>query len=53
MIEFTVSSLGLQPCPLHTETTEDSLNLLMILWTVEGEIGKYDNMTNMSNIIYF
>ncbi len=33
-------SLGLHPCPLHTEIPPDSLNLLIMLCTVEGEISK-------------
>ncbi len=33
-------SLGLRPCPLHTEIPPDSLNLLIMLCTVEGEISK-------------
>ncbi len=33
-------SLGLRPCPLRTEIPPDSLNLLIILCTVEGEISK-------------
>ncbi len=34
-------SLGLRPCPLRTEIPPDSLNLLIMLCTVEGEISKY------------
>ncbi len=33
-------SLGLRPCPLRTEIPPDSLNLLIMLCTVEGEISK-------------
>ncbi len=33
-------SLGLRPCPLRTEILSDSLNLLIMLCTVEGEISK-------------
>ncbi len=33
-------SLGLCPCPLRTEIPPDSLNLLIMLCTVEGEISK-------------
>ncbi len=33
-------SLGLRPCPLCTEIPPDSLNLLIMLCTVEGEISK-------------
>ncbi len=33
-------SLGLHPCPLRTEIPPDSLNLLIMLCTVEGEISK-------------
>ncbi len=33
-------SLGLRPCPLCTEIPPDSLNLLVMLCTVEGEISK-------------
>ncbi len=33
-------SLGLRPCPLRTEIPPDSLTLLIILCTVEGEISK-------------
>ena len=32
---------GFQPCPLHAEISLDSLNLLMILWFVDGEIPKF------------
>ncbi len=32
--------LGLRPCPLRTEIPPDSLNLLIMLCTVEGEISK-------------
>ncbi len=35
-----LSSLGLRPCPLRTEIPPDSLNLLIMLCTVEGEISK-------------
>ncbi len=37
-------SLGLRPCPLRTEIPPDSLNLLIMLCTVEGEISnmKYE-----------
>ncbi len=38
--EITVFSLGLRPCPLRTEIPPDSLNLLIMLCTVEGEISK-------------
>ncbi len=33
-------SLGLHPCPLRTEIPPDSLNLLIMWCTVEGEISK-------------
>ncbi len=33
-------SLGLRPCPLRTEIPPDSLNFLIMLCTVEGEISK-------------
>ncbi len=33
-------SLGLRPCPLRTEIPPDSLNLLIMLCAVEGEISK-------------
>ncbi len=33
-------SLGLRPCPLCTEIPPDSLNLLIMVCTVEGEISK-------------
>ncbi len=33
-------SLGLRPCPLRTEIPPDSLNLLIMLCIVEGEISK-------------
>ncbi len=33
-------SLGLRPCPLRNEIPPDSLNLLIMLCTVEGEISK-------------
>ncbi len=33
-------SLGLHPCPLRTEIPPDSLNLIIMLCTVEGEISK-------------
>ena len=32
--------LGLRPCPLPTEIPADSLNLLIMLCTVEDEISK-------------
>src|SRR4029434_10200670 len=33
-------SLGFCPCPLRTEIPPDSLNLLIMLCTLEGEISK-------------
>ncbi len=38
--EITVVQLRLAPCPLRTEIPPDSLNLLIMLCTVEGEISK-------------
>ncbi len=38
--EITVVQLSLRPCPLRTEIPPDSLNLLIMLCTVEGEISK-------------
>ena len=34
-------NVGFWPCPLHAEISPDSLCLLMILWTVDGEITKF------------
>ena len=34
-------NVGFRPCPLRTEISPDSLYLLMILWTVDGEIPRF------------
>ena len=34
-------SVGFRPCRLRTEISPDSLNLLMILWTIYDEIPKF------------
>ncbi len=38
--EIMVVQLRRAPCPLRTEIPPDSLNLLIMLCTVEGEISK-------------
>lgn len=35
------STISFQPCPLRTELSSDSLNLLMILWTLGDEISRF------------
>lgn len=35
------TNIGRQPCPLHMEIPQDSLNLLMILSTIQDEISKF------------
>ncbi len=44
-------SLGLRPCPLRTEIPPDSLNLLIMLCTVEGEISKSLSYLSLRNIV--
>ncbi len=39
-LKTTASNKGLRPCPLHTEISPVSLNLLMMLCTVDDEICK-------------
>ena len=34
-------NVGFRPCPLRAEISPDSLYLLMILWTVDGEIPRF------------
>ncbi len=45
-------SLGLRPCPLRTEIPPDSLNLLIMLCTVEGEISKSLPIFLWGNIVF-
>lgn len=34
-------NVGFRPCRLHVESSPDSVNLLIILWTVDDEIPKF------------
>lgn len=37
-------NVGFRPCRLHVESSPDSVNLLIILWTVDDEIPKFPAM---------
>ena len=39
--KVTGIQVGFRPCRLHAVISPDSLNLLMILWTVDDEIPKF------------
>ena len=39
--KVTAFSVGFWPCHLCSEISPDSLNLLIILWTVDDEIPKF------------
>ncbi len=45
------SNKGFQPCPLRTEISPVSMNLLMLLCTVDYEICKAFEILTMRNVV--